>query len=566
TIRWLGAGKEPHRKACLIIRQSLDPDSAYVDAALHGDGLTSLQYREAKGERTYEIQSNVKMPKRLRIEKQGDRFFMSIAPEGKPLSHAGGSIKVPLKEPFYVGLGVCAHTDDVVEKAEFSEVEIKNEKFELAKKPLVESTLEVVDITSKDRRVVYQTSGVIEAPNWTRDGRSFIFNSQGRIYRLPSTGGEPQVIDTGFANRCNNDHGPSPDNTQLAISHHGPGGKSLIYIVPVTGGVPKQVTPTGPSYWHGWSPDGQTLVYCGERNGEFDVYSIPASGGDEKRLTNAPGLDDGPEYSPDGKFTYFNSVRSGHMQIWRMKPDGSEQEQVTHDEFNNWFPHPSPDGKWIAFLSYDKDVQGHPPNKEVQLRLLPLKGGPVQVLAKLFGGQGTINVPSWSPDSRRLAFVSYLLVNPTMSEQSTDNWIKKAADALAKGDSKEALELAEKAVSQNPEDFQAFLLRGVAHEALQQHDKAIEDLNKTLALKPDCAEAYDRRGSEQFKLGHIQESLEDFDKFLELRPAAKPGHWKRGISLYYAGRFEEGRKQFEGYQTVDNNDVENAVWRFLCMA
>jgi Tol biopolymer transport system component/lipoprotein NlpI len=565
TIRWLGGGKEPHRKACLVIRQSLDPDSAYVDAALHGDGLTSLQYRQSKGDRTYEIQSNVKIPSRLRIEKQGDRFFMSIAPEGKPLGHAGGSIKVPLKEPFYVGLGVCAHTDEVVEKAEFSEVEIKNEKFELAKKPLIESTLEVVDIASKDRRVVYQTSGVIEAPNWTRDGRSFIFNSQGRIYRLPSMGGEPQVIDTGFANRCNNDHGLSPDNTQLAISHHGPVGKSLIYIVPVGGGVPKQVTPTGPSYWHGWSPDGKTLVYCGERNGEFDVYSIPAAGGDEKRLTSSPGLDDGPEYSPDGKFIYFNSVRSGLMQIWRMKPDGSEQEQVTHDEFNNWFPHPSPDGKWVAFLSYDKDVQGHPPNKEVQLRLLPLKGGPGQVLGKLFGGQGTINVPSWSPDSRRLAFASYLLVNPTMSDQSTDSWIKKAADALAKGDSNEALELAGKAVSQNPEDFQAFLLRGVAQEALQQHDKAIADFNKTLAMKPDCAEAYDRRGSEQFKLGHIQESLKDFDKFLELRPAAKPGHWKRGISLYYAGRYEEGRKQFEGYQTVDNNDVENAVWRFLCM-
>src|SRR5262249_9951216 len=158
-----------------------------------------------------------------------------------------------------------------------------------------------------------------------------------------------------------------------------------------------------------------------------------------------------------------------------MKPDGSEQEQVTKDDFNNWFAHPSPDGKWIAFLSYDKEVQGHPPNKEVQLRLLPLKGGPVQVLAKLLGGQGTINVPSWSPDSRRLAFVSYLLVNPM--EQSTENRLKQAADALAKGDHKDALELAEKAVSQSPEDFKAYLLRGIAHEALQQHDKAIEDFS-----------------------------------------------------------------------------------------
>jgi hypothetical protein len=412
NIRWPGPGKEPHRKACLLIRQSLDADSAYVDAAVHGDGLTSLQYRPARGERTYEIQSNLSRPIRVRIDKQGDRFLMSVAAEGQPLRHAGGSFKLQLQEPFYVGLGVCAHNDAVVEKAEFTDVEITNERFESGKKPMVESTLEVVDIASKDRRVVYQASGVIEAPNWTPDGQSFLFNSKGRIYRLPVSGGEAELVDTGFANRCNNDHGLSPDGKQLAISHHAAGGKSLIYLLPSIGGTPKQLTATGPSYFHGWSPDGQTIVYCAERNGDFDVYSIPANGGEEKRLTTAPGLDDGPEYGPAGQFVYFNSVRSGRMQIWRMRPDGSEQEQVTADDFNNWFPHPSPDGKWIVFLSYDKDVKDHPANREVQLRLMPIKGGPIQGLAKLFGGQGTINVPSWSPDSRKVAFVSYLLVNP----------------------------------------------------------------------------------------------------------------------------------------------------------
>lgn len=566
TIRWPSPGKEAHRKACLIIRQSLDADSPYVDAALHGDGLTSLQYREAQGERTYEIQSNISRPTRIRIEKQGDRIFMSVALEGNPLNHAGGSCKLQLKEPFYVGLGVCAHNDTVVERAEFSNVELKNEKFDLAKKPLVESTLEVVDINSKDRRVKYQTRGVIEAPNWTPDGRSFLFNSKGRIYRLPALGGEPVLVDTGFANHCNNDHGISPDGKQLAISHHGPGGKSLIYLLPIGGGVPKQLTSSGPSYWHGWSPDGQTIVYCGERKGEFDVYSIPAAGGEEKRLTTAPGLDDGPEFSPDGKYVYFNSVRSGLMQIWRMNPDGSDQEQVTKDDFNNWFPHPSPDGKWIVFLSYDKDVEGHPPNKEVQLRMLPTKGGPIQVLAKLFGGQGTINVPSWSPDSRRVAFVTYILMNPGASDQSKDDWLKKATDFLAKGNIQEALESASRAITLDSKDYRGVFLRGIANEALLSHQEAIQDFDKTIELNSQCAEAFDHRGSEHFKLGHIQESILDFDKFLELRPMAKPGHWKRGIALYYAGRFEDGRKQFEGYQTVDNNDVENAVWRFLCMA
>jgi Tol biopolymer transport system component len=170
------------------------------------------------------------------------------------------------------------------------------------------------------------------------------------------------------------------------------------------------VTTLAPSYWHGWSPDGSTLAFCGERNGEFDIYTIPAGGGEETRLTTAKGLDDGPDYSPDGKCIYFNSERTGMMQIWRMKPDGTQQEQVTSDDFNNWFPHPSPDGKWLVFLSYDKDVTGHPANKPVRLRMMPLAGGPIQELARLFGGQGTINVPSWSPDSKQVAFVSYELI------------------------------------------------------------------------------------------------------------------------------------------------------------
>ncbi len=167
------------------------------------------------------------------------------------------------------------------------------------------------------------------------------------------------------------------------------------------------ITTNAPSYWHGWSPDGQTLAYCAERGGEFDIYTIPVHGGEEKRLTTAKGLDDGPDYSPDGNHIYFNSDRTGTMQVWRMKTDGSDQEQITKDEFNNWFPHPSPDGKHLVFLSYEKDVKGHPEDKDVTLRIMPLTGGKPEVLAKLFGGQGTINVPSWSPDSRRLSFVSY---------------------------------------------------------------------------------------------------------------------------------------------------------------
>ena len=168
------------------------------------------------------------------------------------------------------------------------------------------------------------------------------------------TGGGAELLDTGGQIHCNNDHGISPDGTQLAISDQTQDGKSRIYVLPIAGGTPRLVTPKAPSYWHGWSPDGKTLAYCAERNGEFDIYTIPVEGGEETRLTTAPGLDDGPDYSPDGKYIYFNSERTGRMQIWRMKPDGSEQEQITSDDYNNWFAHPSPDGRWIVFLSYEK--------------------------------------------------------------------------------------------------------------------------------------------------------------------------------------------------------------------
>ncbi len=412
NIEWPKAGGNAHRKACLVVRQDLDPRSAYADVAVHGDGLTSLQYREAAGELTHEIQSGVTKPVRVRLEKHGDYVSMSVAGPGEELHPAGGAFRLHLEAPFYVGLAVCSHDDAVAETAVFSNVEMMADEGGETGTRKVASTLETIPIGSKDRRVVYFTTNRIEAPNWTKDGASLIYNSQGHLYKIPATGGTPALLDTGFATRCNNDHGLSPDGTMLAISDQSQEKKSLVYVLPAAGGVPRKITTTGPSYWHGWSPDGKTLAFCGERNTEFDIYTISVDGGTEHRLTTSPGLDDGPEYSPDGKFIYFNSERSGRMQIWRMKPDGADQEQITTDEYNNWFPHPSPDGKWIAFLSFPKEVKGHPENKDVILRMMPAGGGPIQTLAKLFGGQGTINVPSWAPDSKKLAFVSYQYLYP----------------------------------------------------------------------------------------------------------------------------------------------------------
>jgi Tol biopolymer transport system component len=335
---------------------------------------------------------------------------MTLPDAGGALVPAGPFLRLKLADPVYVGLGVCAHDDEAIERARFSGVRLQAKTVEQAAKPVLHCALEIVPIGSKDRRVIYHTTNHIEAPNWSPDGKYLLFNSGGRIYRLPIEGGRAGIIDTGFAIRCNNDHGISPDGTRLVISDQTRTGKSMIYTLPIGGGEPTLITSRGPSYWHGWSPDGSTLVYCAEREGEYDVYAIPAAGGEEKRLTMAKGLDDGPEYSPDGKFIYFNSDRTGKMQIWRMRADGSQQEPVTNDSFNNWFAHPSPDGKWLVFLTYEPEVTGHPANQPVRLRIMPAAGGVIQELARLFGGQGTINVPSWSPDSRQVAFVSYELL------------------------------------------------------------------------------------------------------------------------------------------------------------
>ncbi|GAC1375892.1 MAG: hypothetical protein NVS3B25_18580 [Hymenobacter sp.] len=150
-------------------------------------------------------------------------------------------------------------------------------------------------------------------------------------------------------------------------------------------------------------------MFIGERNKEYDVYRVPAGGGKEVRLTTAAGLDDGAEYTPDGQDIYFNSNRTGTMQIWRMKADGTQQQAVTTGDFQDWFPHVSPDGKWIAFVSFLKEevaAGDHPFYKHVYLRLLPVGGGKPQVIAYVYGGQGTMNTPSWSPDSKKIAFVS----------------------------------------------------------------------------------------------------------------------------------------------------------------
>ncbi len=406
-------GSESHRKAGLMFRASLDDDAPFVSVAVHGDGTTALQFRRIKGGTTEEIMSEVIAPEFVQLEKADNKFILRLSALHLPLTEIG-SVELDLGSVFFVGPYVCAHNPSDYAEALFHNLRIDRpaEYFGGDRAPASPSRMEILHIETGLREVVFTSEAHFEAPNWSRNGKFLVYNQGGLIYRYDFRKKRTRVIDTGFATSNNNDHGISFDGKTLAISHHtavNNSRQSIIYTVPLKGGTPRRVTDLGPSYWHGWSPDDQWHVYCAQRNGEFDVYKIHNNGGEEIRLTTAPGLDDGPEYSPCGNYIYFNSVRSGTMQIWRMAPDGSNQEQVTFDAYNDWFAHPSPDGKWLIMVSYLPEVPAgsHPRNKRVMLRLMEVGSSEIKAVAFLYGGQGTINVPSWSPDSKRVAFVSY---------------------------------------------------------------------------------------------------------------------------------------------------------------
>jgi TolB protein len=277
------------------------------------------------------------------------------------------------------------------------------------------SQLTIIDL-SGDRQTIFVTDKVIEAPNWAPDGQWLVFNGGGRLYRLPASGGSPEEINTGRLADLNNDHVISPDGAVVYVSSD----NGHLYAVPFTGGAPRQISNNHNTphhhYLHGVSPDGKTLAYVAvekpEGTRQVNVFTVPAAGGPDRRLTRLTVPCDGPEYSPDGRWIYFNSELAasvpGHMQIFRMNAaDGSGMEQLTFDSRVNWFPHPAPDGRHVVYLSYPEGTLGHPPDKDVELRLMSAQGDDNRLLAKLFGGQGTMNVNSWSPDSTRLAFVSY---------------------------------------------------------------------------------------------------------------------------------------------------------------
>jgi Tol biopolymer transport system component len=428
NVKMVGEGKDPHRKIGWMVRASEQEDAAHMTATVHGDGLTVLQWRRLRGAHMRDPQDEIFSVKKkveiIQLERVGKMFIMRVANPGEPLQEIGRTDQIDMPDEALAGLFVGSHNPDVLEEGMAWNVRIEKtvpDTHNGYRDGILSSRMELMNVFDGKRIIIHQDSGRFEAPNWMPDGKRLLFNQGGSIYTIPIEGGTPEKLNTGIANRNNNDHVISFDGKMLGISHQRsglPGGGSTVYYLPLTGGEPKMVTDSTPSYLHGWSPDNKQVVYTAQRTSKspaYNIYRKPINGGAEVQLTlNKAGLADGPEYSPDGKYIYYNSTETGTMQVWRMKPDGNGKEQLTFDEYNNWFPHISPDGKWMVIISFPNTVDpgDHPFYKRVMLRLMPANGGAPKAIAYLFGGQGTINTPSWSPDSKRIAFIS----NTTMAK------------------------------------------------------------------------------------------------------------------------------------------------------
>jgi len=408
---------EGNTKAGWMIRESAEQRGAYISGTLHGKGTVKLEWREHQTTETDQGTNDLdfKQADIIQLERKGNDITLRASRAGQPLQEIEKHTATSFENTVLAGLFIGAQ--NTAASASVWNVRIDRpvaDDYKPETSGYLASRLEILDVTTGKRTVIHQSKGRFEAPNWMPDGKALLFNEGGSLYTIPIKGGTPKKVNTGFADRNNNDHGISFDGKMLAISHHRdgmPGYGSTVYVLPLQGGTPKLVTEQTPSYFHGWSADGKSVLYVAQRgNSTFNIYRAPIAGGPEVKLTQTrPGAHvDGPEASRDGKYIYYNASNTGTMQIYRMKPDGTDIEQLTADNHNNWFPHLSPDGKWICYLAFPPDINpnDHPAYKRVTLNLIPIDGGPSKIIAYLYGGQGTINVASWSPDSKYVAFVS----------------------------------------------------------------------------------------------------------------------------------------------------------------
>ena len=269
------------------------------------------------------------------------------------------------------------------------------------------ASLNIITPATGRIETILRSTRHIEAPNWMPDGDALLVNAEGRLFRVPLASPDLHPVATNGWEQLNNDHAPSPDGRWLGFCDKTETGKSCIYLRAATGGPTRRLTAQVPSWLHGWTPDSRHLLYTCVREGHFGIARCALETGAETLLIGGEGHYDGPDSTPDGRWIWFNSDRSGAMALWRMRRDGTAAEQMTNGQRVDWFAHPSPDGKQVCYLSYPAGTQGHPAGRDVQLRIMSAAGGAPRILAEIHGGQGSLNVPSWSPDGTRFAFVSY---------------------------------------------------------------------------------------------------------------------------------------------------------------
>ncbi|HEU4583806.1 MAG TPA: hypothetical protein VFS67_36365 [Polyangiaceae bacterium] len=400
----------------ILARDARSGSSRYAAGCVHGDATTALQYVSSAGASAARIELSSFHPTEIQLARTGNRFTLSAATFGE--NYKSVSHELALDAALHVGLFVSSDSEEELARAVFSNVRLSLPAAADFKpySDYLGSHLEVLEVATGQRRILHSEPGSIQAPNWTPDDKLLYNSAEGVMYSYDIATGKVSELETGQCRQNNNDHVLSFDGKMLALSNYsGDPRRSVAFILPATGSrEPKQITSPerGHTFLHGWSPDGKKLVFTGGRKGETghyrNLWSVDVDTKVETALTPPGTLDDGPEYTPDGKYIYFNSVRTGTMQIWRMRPDGSEPEQITFDESNDWFPHISPDGKWIVYLAFpaDMDPWTHPFYRHCYIRLMPAAGGVPRNIAYIYGGQGSMNTPGWSPDSKRIAFIS----------------------------------------------------------------------------------------------------------------------------------------------------------------
>jgi len=407
-----GHEPNPHRKGILMFRQSLDAGSANAALAVHGSGMTALQYRQGRGENTQDVEINIDLPKTVRIEKRGDLVTAFVSRHGEPLHAVGASTRIHLRSPYYVGLGALSHDIGTTDTVQFAHVSLRRPDAAKRSPPVLYSTLQTLQIEDQFRRasLIRHVPGLMQSVNWAADAKALYVAEDGHLNKIavldPPTEAAPQAVATGKLVGCSGNDGMSPDGKWLAVSCR----ESLqalhqIYMLPAGGGDPVGPLTHGAqsSFFHAWSADSRTIAFTRGSASKADIYTIAADGGAESRLTRDT-LNDGPDFSPDGVYVYFDSSRSGASQIWRMHVDGTQPEQITDDAYENSSPHVSPDGKYLAFLSQPADVRTGVGDAE--LRIIAFHDGLIRSLVHFQGNRDSFAMYSWG-DLNHLAFISY---------------------------------------------------------------------------------------------------------------------------------------------------------------